>query len=230
MAQTTLYGNEWYGDVQPTTGVIPLQSWVQPTLGLMWRRDTTNSVWIPMGSGNSPLGGALNGGGDTATGPLLDLPNLLPSQNPAAFGTMTLNGFPIALQVDLADMQKNLYDYVGTQVSQQFLSQYQQSGTASDIAYLCATASFTLSNLNTSSPFFSIPLATFMSDGIQATASQELGYGFSLETVSGTNTVNGAYFGIQETVVKSRQLYIINSGWAMGATPFSIRYWSLAVR
>jgi hypothetical protein len=183
MSATTLYGNEWYGDVNPTTGVLPGQSWVQPTSGTVWRRNTSNTAWVPFGNVNSSLGGALNGGGDTATGPLLDLPNLAPINNPAFTGTMLLNGIAVALQTDLSAQQKSLYDDIVNGVSQQFLSQYQQSTTAANIAYYSSMATVTQNQMvygNSGFTGLAIPLPTFLSDSLPATQGQLVGYGWSV--------------------------------------------------
>ena len=61
---TTLFGNEWVGTVEPTTGVLPGQSWVNidPSTGagtgVICRRDSTNTVWVVSGNVNNNLGGA----------------------------------------------------------------------------------------------------------------------------------------------------------------------------
>lgn len=230
MATTTLSGNTWVGDSEPTTGVLACQQWIQPTSGAMSYRDTTNTVWTPFGNVNNNFGGAVMASGDTMTGPLLDAPNLPPLDSPNFLGTIDQDGFPVALQIDLSNLQKDLYDQISTQVRQQFLSQFQQSTTASDIAFLCSTFQTQFSSItsDTGTSFFTIPYATFKSDGAVATPDQELGYGWAVESWSGTGTSNG-WTNIVESAAGSRSLIWNQTDWGnLGV--LVIRYWSLAVR
>lgn len=225
-----LSGNTWIQDVEPTTGVVACQQWIQPTSGEMYYRDTTNTVWTAFGNVNNNMGGAVMVSGDTMTGPLLDAPNLPPLDSPNFLGTIDQDGFPVALQIDLSNLQKDLYDQISTQVRQQFLSQFQQSTTASDIAFLCSTFQAQYSDItsNTGTSFFTIPYATFKSDGAVATPDQELGYGWAANGWSGTGTSVG-WTRIEESSPGSRSLVWNQNDWGnVGA--LVIRYWSLAVR
>ena len=235
MSATTLYGNEWYGDMAPTTGVLPGQSWVQPTNGTVWRRNTSNTAWTPFGSINSSLGGALNGGGDTATGPLLDLPNLAPINNPAFTGTMLLNGIAVALQTDLSAQQKSLYDDIVNGVSQQFLSQYQQSTTAANIAFYRTLINAPYATLAATGAGVAIPLPTFLSDNIPATQAQLLAYGWDAGPGSTNSSGTGYFASIWEVgasglanVPGSRLLKFCQSDTNTGSWLFNI--WAFAVR
>ena len=230
MSATTLSGNTWIGDSEPTTGVIACQQWIQPTSGAMYYRDTTNTVWTPFGNVNNNLGGAVMVSGDTMTGPLLDAPNLPPLDSPDFEGTIAQDGYPVALQIDLSNLQKQLYDQISTQVRQQFLSQFQQSTTASDIAFLCSTYQTQFSDItsNSGTVFFSIPYATFKSDGAVATPDQELGYGWAVESWSGVGTSDG-WTNIVESSAGSRGLIWNQTDWGNYGV-LVIRYWSLAVR
>ena len=221
--------------MEPTTGVIACQEWRQPTSGQIWNRDSSNTAWIYAGNINSNLGGALMASGDTGTGPLLGIPNMAPLTNPTFIGTMTLNGFPVALEVDLANLQKELNDYVTQQVTAQFRSQYQQSGTASDVAFLCKYTAIAYAQVSGSNAF-PIPYATFLSDGITATQAQELGYGWALLDIP--MGLSDSYVYLVETdghgtpFVGSRKLQLLAGGGSVGGAGETCKflYWSMAVR
>ena len=186
MTATILYGWTWVGDEAPSTGVMPGQQWYQPTTGLNWQRDTTNSIWNPMGSSDAPYAGNIQSSGGIMTGPLTGAPNLPSLTDPDFQGVVTQEGYPVALQNDLTNLQKYLTGLINTQVRQQFLSNFQQSGTAANIAFSFVTISQNVALWEATNPtvpdtgIASIPYPVFASDGVTATPAQVQFAGFSL--------------------------------------------------
>ena len=178
-----LYGWTWVQDAEPTTGVLPTQEWRKPTSGDIYMRDTSNTSWIYAGNINTRMGGAVEVAGSTMTGPLLGAPNLPPLQDPDFAGTIQQGGFNVALQKNLADLEKRLQDRITYQVREQFLSQFQQSGTAANIAAYSKVSSISESAMSAGGSFtgLAIDLPTFLSDGLTASPSQLLFYGWSIE-------------------------------------------------
>jgi hypothetical protein len=223
---TILYGNTWTGDSEPSSGVLAGQQWIKPTDGSMFYRDTTNTVWIFHGNINNVLGGAVQASGDTMTGPLLDAPNLPPLDSPNFLGTIDQDGFPVALKIDLAILSKRIYDQISSQVRSQFLSQFQQSAVAANIAFHAEV--FTQTGTLWCSTGHAIPAPTFASDGATATDDQIKAYGFSLAGSIGTNNTN--YFTLAEDShrhVKATQ-FGLDSGTL--SYPVPVQLWSFAVR
>ena len=132
---TTLYGWDWIGDDEPTTGVLATQRWISPTSGEIYTRDTSNTSWIYSGNVDNRMGGAVEVAGSTMTGSLLDAPNLPPLDNPDFTGTIRQGGFPVALLTALSDLEKRLYDRIAYQVREQFLSQTKRSTLGSTMAF-----------------------------------------------------------------------------------------------
>jgi len=232
MATTTLYGNTWVGDSEPSTGVTACQEWIQVTSGDKFYRNTSNSAWIENGNVNNPLGGAVHDSGDTLTGPLSGATNLAALDGADFTGALTVNGFPVALESDLAAFEKTMYDYVTRQIRQQFLSQYQQSSTAADIAYTLPYESVAPSSIESPNSF-SIPYALFP-DGTQATPAQELGYGWALLGISfGLSTNYEALVevtaGTATRAPGSRHLALIGTPGG-GDSTVDFIWWSFAVR
>ena len=62
---------------------------------------------------------------------------------------MHIHGFPVALAQDLANLRKELYDQITYQVREQFLSQFQQSATSSDITFVSTVQTMTTGQMNT---------------------------------------------------------------------------------
>ena len=155
MAATTLYGMTWFGDDTPTTGVIGGQDWRRPTSGEWWVRNTSNTDWTYMGNMNNNGLGAVQTAGDTVTGPLNGVPNLLPTTDPDVSGTITENGFPLATELSLSQLQKFIMTQLKSMVRAQFLSQTKLSGTATNIAFLSGYSGL-LSTLHTNDAISSI--------------------------------------------------------------------------
>ena len=228
MSASVLYGATWIGDTVPTTGILVGQNWVTPD-GVGSYAAGTNSYWngsswVYAGNVNNLNLGSVERGGDTVTGPILNIPNVLPTNNANATGTFTVNGFPVALQTDLSNLQMYLTELITTQVRQQFLSQYQQSGTASDIAFYSTTGAYTASELATG---VAIPLPTFSSDGTTATATQLIGYGWEVLTVIGGSS---AVQIVNETSPGSRIITTAGSAHNFEDLNHFIRIWAFAVR
>ena len=158
---TVLYGWTWYGDDEPTVGVLPTQEWRAPTSGEIYVRDTSNASWVYAGNVNNRMGGAVEVAGSTMTGSLLDVPNLLPVADPDATGTIRQGGFPVALMTSLAALEKRIYDRIIYQVREQYLSQLRRSVIGSSMA-------FGYPDVYNGNP---VPLP-FYDDGIQATVDQ----------------------------------------------------------
>lgn len=169
---TQLFGWTWVGDEEPTTGVLATQEWINPTTGEKFQRDTSNASWIVMGNVNSRLGGAVEVAGSTVTGPILDVPNLLPVNDPDAVGTIRQGGFPVALMTSLAALEKRIYDRIIYQVREQYLSQLRRSviGSSMAIGYPIINDGQT------------IPLP-FYDDGVQATKDQVVLVFASINTI-----------------------------------------------
>ena len=183
MAATILYGNEWYGDTPPTTGILPGQSWIQPTSGAMWRRNTGNLAWIPMGNISNRLGRNDAGRGRhhdrTVAGRAKpadpDQPGLPRHDHPERH-----SGGPADRS---RQVQKWLYDQLTVQVRGTVPGQYRQSGTTANVAMYRTLISVPSTQLATAGAGVAIPLPTFLSDGIQATQAQLLAYGW--DAISG---------------------------------------------
>ena len=158
---TVLYGWTWYGDDEPTVGVLPTQEWRAPTSGEIYVRDTSNASWVYAGNVNNRMGGAVEVAGSTMTGSLLDVPNLLPVADPDATGTIRQGGFPVALMTSLAALEKRIYDRIIYQVREQYLSQLRKSIIGSSMAFGTGYVSHN----------GTIPLPVY-DDGVTATISQ----------------------------------------------------------
>ena len=229
---TVLLGNEWIGVVEPTTGVLPGQSWVQVDpvsgsgSGVVSRRDSTNTYWITSGNINANLGGAVSVAGDSMTGPLQGAPNIPPIDSPDFLGTVLQDGLPMALQIDLSNLQKLLYDQIAVQVRQQFLSQFQQSSTAADIAFYRTTIQATPAMLSTGVP---IPLPVFQSDGVTATPAQVLAYGWA---TNAAQLGGSGHWEVTETSPGSRVLTGTTPGGSglFSGFEFYLNIWAFAVR
>ena len=248
MAATTLYGMTWFGDDTPTTGVIGGQDWRRPTSGEWWVRNTSNTDWTYMGNMNNNGLGAVQTAGDTVTGPLNGVPNLLPTTDPDVSGTITENGFPLATELSLSQLQKFIMTQLKSMVRAQFLSQTKLSGTATNIAFLSGYSGLlsytTMNGWNGSNPTtfagFIIPYATFKSDGLQATSDQELDYGWALtyfspgipENYMGLAEVNATGSALSPKTSNgpgSRRLGMVGD-WGSGNGSLAFIYWSLCVR
>ena len=240
MAATTLYGMTWLGDDQPTTGVIGGQDWRRPTSGEWWVRNTSNTDWTYVGNMNDNGLGSVQAAGDTVAGPLNGVPNLLPTTDPDVSGTITENGFPLATELSLSQLQKFIMTQLKSMVRAQFLSQTKLSGSAANIAFLSAYARMPYVELNgwgggnAGFTGFMIPYATFQSDGMQATSDQELGYGWSLVYFSpGLNTNSMGLVEVNPTGTavspKSRRLGMVGDAGS-GTSEVAFLYWSLCVR
>lgn len=175
---TTLYGWTWVGDDEPTEGVEAGQTWFRPSTGNNYQRNTSNTAWTFMGNANSRLSGAVEVAGSTMAGPLLDVPNLPPKDDPDFTGTIRQGGSPVALETSLAALERRLYDRIGYLVRQQFLSNTKRSGTAANIAYDSGVVRTTAHQLGATG--YTIPLPVFQTDGITATPDQVLGYSIAL--------------------------------------------------
>jgi hypothetical protein len=222
---TTLSGNTWIGDSEPTAGVLPCQQWIKPTDGSMFYRDTTNTVWTFFGNVNNQLGGAIKASGDTMTGPLLDAPNIPPLDSPKFLGTIDQDGFPVALKIDLASLSKRIYDQISSQVRSQFLSQFQQSAVAANIAFHAEVFVQTYTLWYSTGHAIAAPV--FASDGATATDSQIIAYGYSLAGVIADNNSFIKLFEDSHRHVKATQ-YGIGGGEAGYDLP--VQLWSFAVR
>lgn len=221
---TILYGNEWVGDDTPTTGVLAGQSWVAPTTGAVYRRNTSNSAWILSGNINENLGGSVSKAGDTMTGSLLGAPNLPPIQDPDFQGTVEQAGFPLATLLALSQLQQNLKSYIDESVRAQFLSQTKLSGTAANVAFFSDVYTYSSGSANPGT--ISVPLPTFSSDSVQATRAQTIAYGVSLMGILGGATM---WTTLAETFAGSM---IFKLSWAaIGLSgTFTLSRWSFAVR
>jgi len=253
---TVLFGNEWVGDVAPTVGVVAGQSWVQPTSGLIWRRDASNINWVTFGNINNQFGGAVQKSGDTMTGPLLGAPNVPPLADPDFIGTIQQGGFNVALLKNLADLEKRLYDRVTFQVREQFLSQFQKSGTAANIAFHAAVKTDTWAHVITggahdmgtagpgssseachaSNPDFIgilVDLPVFSSDGITATLDQTIAFGAIPLTTTFHVPGTGAAIDIQYFSMSDKpRLYGVYNNADDRASAFGVSMltWAFAVR
>lgn len=237
MSATTLYGYTWVGDSSPTTGVLPGQHWYQPTAGIESIRDSTNSTWNELYTSDQTNGGLVAQSGSTLTGPLLDIPNVAPIANPDFIGSLSLNGFPVALQQDLATLQQNINATIAAQVRSQFLSNFSESAVAQNIAFQVTTQSALVSAVSTGSQQFpmtlaqakaanssfvgiTIPYPVFASDGLTATAAQMVGVLWSyIETQYHVGGGGGDYaWNIQPL---SDYPMILGIYWASGGGPSS---------
>jgi hypothetical protein len=236
-----LYGWTWVQDVEPTTGVLATQEWRLPTSGEIYVRDVSNTSWIYFGNVNNRMGGAAEVAGAVMTGPLLDTPNLPPLQDPDFLGTVRQGGFNVALQRNLADLEKRLTDRITYQVREQFLSQFQQSGTASNIAAYSKLNSVTEASLSVGAGFtgLAIDLPTFLSDGLTARPSQLLFYGWAVEgqRFGGTGWADftevdptAAHSGSYTPLSGSRVLGWNQAGLGGSAHQVLIHTWAFAVR
>jgi len=236
---SVLYGNTWVGDITPTTPVWVGQQWVQPTAGTIgyW----TGTAWTFFGNINNVMGGAVQAAGDTVTGPILNIPNYLPQTNANALGTFTLNGYPVALQTDLTNLQNTMTSLITNQVRAQFLSQYQQSSVAANICGYQTMTTMTVPGIMSGSSYtgLAITLPSF-SDGVQAVASQLVDYGWSVVGFGGLTTASSIEIteissasdmkaGIFTPTVGSK---LLGGNWA-GTIPtnnFQILTWATAAR
>ena len=233
---TTLYGWDWVGDDEPTTGVLPTQRWISPTSGEIKVRDTSNSTWIYAGNVNNRMGGAVEVAGSTMTGPLLDAPNLPPLQDPDFTGTIRQGGFSVALNTAIAALEKRTYDRIAYMVREQFLSSSKLSGSAANIAAYNTLTRITQAALN--NPGLVIPLPVFATDGVTATEAQLLFYGWSV--VGSASGATGYYRVIEagpyagdhnvDTPVPGSRLLRSMSGGLGSSADYYINMWAFAVR
>ena len=243
---TTLYGFTWVGDDEPSVGVLAGQHWYQPTAGTESIRDSTNSVWNYLISSDQTNGGLVAQSGSSVTGPILNIPNYLPTTNPNAIGDMTVNGFPVALQADLATMAQQMNANMANLVRSQFLSNFSQTAVAENIAFYSEVVTTTVANIGvgyfsgqtdygsgaptlaqaqaiatTQSRTFQgipIPLPVFSSDGLTATTNQLKGYGWSMvQWPIHVGSTGGEYqYYIQELSDTPR---LLCGYWSNGDTP-----------
>lgn len=230
---SVLTGCIWYGDDEPTTGVLPGQLWIAPTSGVISSRNTGNNTWVTTGNVNSPFFGGVNKAGDTVTGPILNIPNVLPEQDPDAQGSLSLDGFPVATQPALSQMYRSLIDYINTSVRQQFLNLTKLSGTAANIAANSLNYHLSITQMLTSGstpagsgPGQAIILPTFLSDGVQATQEQVLAYGWAL---NGAPLGGAGFHNLIETAPGSMVLHYSDSG-DDGDTNIYFNTWVIAAR
>lgn len=224
---STLFGNEWVGDTEPTTGVLAGQSWIQPTSGDMSRRNSSNTAWVVVGNINDAMGGAVSKSGDTMTGALLGAPNLPPLEDPDFQGTVFENGFPLATQLLVNRLQANLREYINSAVRAQYLAQTKLSGTAADIAANFTVLSYPIDTWvdPTHVDGVAAPLPVFQSDGVQATSAQVVAWGYAaLSSLGESGSSN-----IQILSPGQMQVKITWSGFTDNFT-FAVGVWCLAVR
>jgi hypothetical protein len=230
MAATTLYGWTWVGDTEPTTGVLATQQWNLPTSGNMYVRNSSNTDWTYMGNSNDNGLGGVQVAGDTMTGPLNGVTNLLPLTNPDAQGVISQNGFPIATQLALSQMQKYLLTYINSTVRAQFLAQTKLSGTAANIAFLREYHSVSKESMTVGNVAYtgvSITLPTFSSDNVQATSAQVLAYGWA---ITGGDYGSSAWSRVTETATGSMVLKFESSGLGNLSDLVTFNTWCFAVR
>jgi hypothetical protein len=131
-----------------------------------------------VGNVGSRLYGAVEVAGSTVTGPLVDVPNLLPTNNPDATGNIRQEGFSVALLKDLADLEKRFNNRINEAVAEAFLSNTKLSAVAANIAVYAQILTPSVYQLLNSG--VSVPLPTFQSDGTKATKDQLVAYGAAL--------------------------------------------------
>ena len=249
-----LFGWTWYQDDEPTVGVLPTQEWIQPTSGEINRRNLTNTAWVFFGNVADRMGGAAEVAGSTMTGPLLDTPNLPPLENPDFIGTIQQGGFNVALLKNLAELERRLYDRVTFQVREQFLSQFQKSGTSANIAFYSKVKTDTWNHMLTGAagPGSDTPTArnasvsaghdfqgmlvdlpVFSSDGITATDDQTIAHGAiplttTFHVPSSGADVDQQYFSMSD----EPRLWGVysNSDRESSAFGVSMLTWAFAVR
>ena len=226
MAATTLQGWDWVGDSEPSVGVQATQGWRQPTSGNWWVRNTSNTDWTYMGNMNDNALGSVQTAGDTMSGPLNSVPNLLPTTDPDASGTIRENGFPLATELSLSQLQQFIMTQLKSMVRAQFLSQTKLSGTAANVAFGSGYVALTYAEISSGNTY-SIPYPVFQSDNIQATRGQILAYGWSLVVFSPGLDTN--HMGLVETATGSMVLEATGD-WGLDATTVGIQYWAFAVR
>ena len=237
MSATVLYGFTWVGDTQPTTGVLPGQHWYTPTAGIEYIRNSTNTTWNQLYTSDQTNGGLVAQSGSTVTGPLINVPNVAPIANPDFTGTALLNGFPLALQQDLATIQQQINATIAAQVRSQFLSNFAGSPVAQNIAFSVTTQSALVSAVSTGSQTFpmtlaqakaanssfvgiTIPYPVFASDGLTATAAQLLGVSWSY-TQTPYHVGGGGGDYLWNIATLSDYPMILGIYWASGGGPSS---------
>jgi len=220
---TTLYGNTWVGDTAPTTPVWAGQQWVAPTSGTVYWRNSSNTAWVATEDINAQ--NSVQKSGDTMTGALTGVPNLAPVESPDFTGSAQLGGINLATQLMLAQLRQDLQSYITETVRAQFLAQTKLSGTAANVAFSSDVLMTTYSAIS-SGHSVSIPLPFFASDGVQASRTQILAYGWSLIVFSPGLDTNR--MGLVEESPGSMTL-IATGAWGYDTT-VGIQYWAFAVR